>query len=194
MARNAIFLVLFFAVLGSAYFGWKNSEQIHEKPSGLVTDRLAPAVKARTAIKPGEPFNPSNLEVDVISFNKLPQDAIGGIDPLLGRTAAYKIEKGSLISTHDIAPDGLLVWTDWDQAREDELYSNVPAGMGIAIYPIPDVPKGRRVYSLNLNKKAIPFNKIPVDVISSIKAIHGRKARHDIAQGQIITEKDLFPR
>ena len=194
MARNAIFLVLFFAVLGSAYFGWKNSPPVHKKPSGLVTDRLAPVVKARITIQPGDPFNPSNLEVDVISIDKLPQDAIGGIDPLLGRTAAYRIEKGSVISTHDISNQSLSSWTDWDQAREDELYSNVPAGMGIVIYPTPDIPQGRKVYSLNLNKKAIPFNKIPVDVISSIKAIHGRKARHSISQGQIITEKDLFPR
>ena len=66
--------------------------------------------------------------------------------------------------------------------------------MGIVIYPISYIPRGQMVFSLKLNKKAIRFNKIPVDVISSIKAIHGRKARHDIAQGQIITEKDLFPR
>ncbi|HMP50428.1 MAG TPA: hypothetical protein PKD05_02640 [Candidatus Melainabacteria bacterium] len=128
------------------------------------------------------------------SVNQLPQNAFGGIEPISGRNAAYRIEKDTIISPHDISPESLLLWTDWDQAREDELYTNIPAAMGIVIYPISYIPRGQMVFSLKLNKKAIRFNKIPVDVISSIKAIHGRKARHDIAQGQIITEKDLFPR
>ncbi|HMO21228.1 MAG TPA: SAF domain-containing protein [Candidatus Melainabacteria bacterium] len=194
MVRNAIFLVLFFAVLGSAYFGWKNSPPVYKNESSLAKGSLAPVVKASTTIQPGDPFNPSNLEVVVVPVNQLPQNAFGGIEPISGRNAAYRIEKDTIISPHDISPESLLLWTDWDQAREDELYTNIPAAMGIVIYPISYIPRGQMVFSLKLNKKAIRFNKIPVDVISSIKAIHGRKARHDIAQGQIITEKDLFPR
>ena len=203
MARNAIFLVLFFAVLGSAYFGWKNSEQIqasHETPETLetkdesVTEQSAIAVHATRTIEAGEQFTPSNIKAVAISFEKLPQDAFTLPEALMERRAATRIEKGSLISAPDLLAEDYSKWTAWDQKREDSLKRALASGKGVAVYAIKDIPEGKNIYSMQLEGKQLDPAKVPEGTMNSIKAIHGRKSPYGINQGQIITEYDLQPR
>lgn len=197
MVRNAIFLVLFFAVLGSAYFGWKNSELIHETletQGETMTEQSARAVRATRTIEAGEEFTPSNVKAIAISFEKLPQDAFTLLDALMQRRAGVRIEKGSLISPPDLLAEDYSKWTAWDQDREDSLKRALASGKGVVVYAVKDVPEGRKVYSMYLEGKQLDPATVPEGSMNSIKTLNGRTARNDIHQGQIITEKDLFPR
>lgn len=197
MVRNAIFLVLFFAVLGSAYFGWKNSLQIHETletQDESVTEHSARVVRATRTIEEGEEFTPSNVKAVAISFAELPQDAFTVPEAIWQRRAGARIEIGSLISAPDLLAEDYSKWTAWDQNRDASLKSALAIGKGVIVYATKDVPEGNKVYSMYLEGKQLDPATVPEGSMNSIKTLHGRTARNDIHQGQIITEYDLQPR
>ncbi len=76
------------------------------------------------------------------------------------------------------------------QAKQAELESKMNA-KGTIVYAVKNIPEGTVFKVDQLAEREIEQSKIPVDAITSASIVVGRKAKYDVASGQIVSQHDI---
>lgn len=196
MTRLALVSIVFFLLVGALFHLY--SQDTRHEPKTCVANRKEPTpsapvlgtaqiVYSTKLIEKGKVFDDDCLKLRTVTQDKVPQDALNSEEVLIGRRAAFEIQKNQIVSIHDINKDDLLKWNHSDQAFENMLLS-APAkqGCGKVLYAIRDIPAGSRIDGFSVTWAQVETAKIPKDAAKSYKQIFGTVTENGLSQGQII--------
>jgi pilus assembly protein CpaB len=133
--HNALFVLLLANVTVCAvWINLRHAAEVDRQARADLEAKLSATGRVVSAIKdvqPGQEISRSALVEREIPQMRMPMDAITSVDLLVGRTAKYGLERGAIVSQHDVAPQGSLYY-----------YERLPPGMRAVSFQVDDTTAG----------------------------------------------------
>ncbi|CAN5632980.1 hypothetical protein BH10CYA1_BH10CYA1_45260 [soil metagenome] len=76
------------------------------------------------------------------------------------------------------------------EAKQKELESKLES-TGAVVYTTEDVPAGSVFKKDQMEERQVDTDRVPIDAMTSIAVVQGRKSKFDIPKGQIISQHDI---
>ena len=76
------------------------------------------------------------------------------------------------------------------EAKQKELESKLES-TGAVVYTTADIPAGSVFKKAQLEERQVDTDRVPIDAMTSISIVQGRKSKFDIPKGQIVSQHDI---